>query len=136
MGRETSKQSRGGNARAAVLSAQERSEIARAAANKRWAQKAEAESGPLHSMFRGTLSIGAIDLECHVLNDGRRVFTQREIVRVLSGGRESGNLQRYLDRNPLLNRDLDSGPIIEFRVPGSSVTANGYEATMLVEICD
>lgn len=33
-----------------------------------------------------------MEMECHVLNDLRRVFTQREIVRVLSGGRESGNL--------------------------------------------
>ena len=43
-------------------------------------------------------------MECHVLNDFRRVFTQREIVKAISGGRESGNLGRYLARNPLIRR--------------------------------
>ena len=45
--------------------------------------------------------MGSMELECHVLSDERRVFTQREVVRVISGGRESGNLTRYLERNPL-----------------------------------
>lgn len=89
-----------------------------------------------HSMLRGTLHIGDIELECHVLNDHRRVLTQREVVRVLSGGRESGNLQRYLDRNPLTQKDFGSGPTIHFLVPGTGITATGYEATLLVEICD
>lgn len=75
-------------------------------------------------------------MECHVLSDHRRVLTQREVVRVLSGGRESGNLQRYLDRNPLTDADFDPDPAINFTIPRTNVVAMGYEATSLIEICD
>lgn len=150
---------KGGRARASVLSLQERQEIARRAARARWggAEETEpaaasddpgvsprrarlsktspgAESLP-YSMFRGNLEIGDMELEGHVLSDGRRVLTQREVVRALSGGRESGNLNRYLDRNPMFNRSLES-EIVHFRVPGSNVIAAGYEATLLIEICE
>src|SRR6266568_6004725 len=110
---------KGGRARANVLTATQRSEIARDAVRARWMKagklkQIESEIGPKpdigptedtkptrpFSMFRGTVSLGPQEYECHVLSDGKRVFTQREIVRALSGGRESGNLQRYLDRNP------------------------------------
>lgn len=64
------------------------------------------------------------------------MFTQREVVRVLSGGRESGALSRYLDRNPLYNNQFDAGPTVAFKVPGSPTIANGYEATLLIEICE
>src|SRR5207249_2655518 len=97
--------------------------------------KVMSPSGPF-SMFRGELQLGPVILECHVLNDFRRVFTQREIVKALSGGRESGNLSRYLERNPLTQQKLDLGPEIPFHVPGSNITAIGREATTLIEICE
>jgi hypothetical protein len=87
-------------------------------------------------MFRGTVKIGAMNVEGHVLNDLRRVLTQREVVRVLSGGRESGNLGRYLSRNPLFDKDFAAGPTIQFKVPGAPTVASGYEATLLIEICE
>ena len=43
----------------------------------------------------------------------------REVVRVLSGGRESGNLGRYLQRNPLFTNQFSAGPTVDFRIPGS-----------------
>ena len=61
------------------------------------------------SMFRGKLKIGELELECHVLNDGRRVMTQGEVVRVLTGGTDSSNLARYVCANPLLDQDLIGG---------------------------
>lgn len=93
-------------------------------------------------MFTGTVELGNRKLECHVLNDLRRVLTQREVVRAISvggadgEGRDSGNLGRYLQRNPLLATGFDAGPVIEFDVPGTNNVAIGYEATLLVEICD
>jgi len=162
--RELSKRgaAKGGQARASVLTPDERREIARKAVQARWAKagknadqggasKADggspgngkgagvaADIGPElpFSIFRGTLKIGNMEIECHVLSDERRVFTQREVVRVLSGGRESGNLSRYLDRNPLYTNQFDSGPTVDFRIPGSPVIAKGYEATLLVEVCE
>jgi hypothetical protein len=168
---------KGGQARASVLSPDERSRIARTAARARWGEKPDSEQdsepesqesalavskkaiadrwtkykaeifppvGPAKegpetmpfSMFRGNVKIGDMDIECHVLNDERRVFTQREVVRVLSNGRESGNLARYLDRNPLYTNQFSSGPTIDFKIPGSPTIGNGYEATQLIEICE
>lgn len=140
---------KGGRARASVLTSTQRKEIARNAVATRWAKHKQDVFPPAEgktsqpsddslpfSMFRGNIRIGDMDVECHVLNDERRVFTQREVVRVLSGGRESGNLTRYLDRNPLYTNQFAAGPAIDFRIPGSPTVGNGYEATLLIEICE
>lgn len=148
--------SKGGTARANVLTKQERSEIARQAVRARWMKAGklkDIESEPEetdvsepeapeskdempYSMLPGVLKIGNVELEVHVLNNLQRVLTQREVVRVISGGRESGNLQRYLARNPLTANDFELGPSIQFRVPGTSIVSNGFEATALIAICD
>lgn len=148
--------SKGGRARASVLSKDERSAIAREAVRRRWMKagklkqieedKQQEEAGPEviegapeelpYSMFSGTLTIGNVELECHVLSNYVRVLTQREVVRVLSGGRESGNLQRYLSRNPLTAENFDLGPDYQFTSPGTNLVANGFNATALVEICE
>jgi hypothetical protein len=148
---------KGGRARASVLTPQERSQIARRAVLARWRKAGKSQIGPddleekattedaapsrpaseePYSMLRGTLQIGDVSFECHVLNDGRRVLTQREVVRVLSSGRESGNLTRYLQRNPLYEENFLVGRTIEFKVPGSPQKAVGYEGTLLIEICE
>jgi hypothetical protein len=143
---------KGGRARASVLTPEERSDIARQAVRARWAKagklrelieepgpkgpKADEEDEMPHSLFRGDLHIGEATIECHVLNDHQRVLTQREVVKVLSGGRESGNLTRYLDRNPLFNEDMFTGRAIQFRIPGTQQIANGYDAKFLVDICE
>jgi hypothetical protein len=126
--------SKGGRARANVLTASERSEIAKKAIAARWAKhkagifppepNKEKESDDPgddrpFSMFKGNIRIGEMDIECHVLSDERRVFSQREVVRVLSGGRESGNLGGYLTNNPLYKNQFDLGATIQFRLPGS-----------------
>ncbi len=79
--------------------------------------------------------IGDVEVECHVLNDERRVLTQREIVRMISGGRESGGLKVYLDRNPLTINTLDLGANTVFRVPGTQMLANGFPAEFLIDVC-
>ncbi len=150
-GRELSKlgATKGGKARAELLSPAERSDIARRAVEARWAkagklkpkdpgppQPANTDTEPPHSLYRGTLTIGNVEFECHVLNDFRRVLTQREVVRVLSGGRDSSNIQRYLKRHPLLDESFLDGRIIQFRIPGVPQLVAGYEATVLVELCN
>src|SRR5438105_2392671 len=111
--------SKGGTARANTLTPEERSEIARNAVNARWEKAGKLkviETDDVmvstskqtiaklpYSMFRGNLDIGGLKIECHVLDDLRRVLTQTEVVRILSGGRQSGNLARYLEGNPLFN---------------------------------
>jgi hypothetical protein len=146
---------KGGQARKNALTPEERQDIARRAVQARWAKAGKPPKPPSppeappaspevpgpdetlpFSLFRGTLTIGTIKMECHVLSDLRRVFTQREVVRVLTGGRESGNLARYLDRNPLTANGFSLGPEIPFKIPGSSMDAIGREATSVVEICE
>jgi len=147
--------SKGGRARASVLTKEQRSAIARDAVRARWMkagrlkafveeQRVEAEQTPHKdgvatelpfSMFRGKLPIGDLKLDCHVLNDERRVFTQGEMVRALTGGTDSSNLSRYLRRNPLITDDLSGGPI-RFQIPGNPQLAVGSEATLLIEICE
>src|ERR1017187_9612892 len=149
--------SKGGQARANVLTAEERQDIGRRAIAARWAkvgktvtfeikdapelptQKTE-DSLPF-SMLRGSLNIGNVQMECHVLNDLRRVLTQREIVRVLTAGddgagRDSGNLQAYLQSKVFADNPLDLGAMIQFKVPGTQYLGNGFEATLLIEICE
>lgn len=157
--------SKGGRARASVLLPEERSEIARQAAIAKWRQEKGPDYEPPpapgpeidvegvlepdgsatrhsalsdlpFSMFRGKLPLGNVELECHVLSNGKRVFTQREVVRALSGGRDSGNLGAYLERNPLIPRDFLAGATDRFVVPGNPTPAIGQEATTLIEICE
>lgn len=89
---------------------------------------------PTYSMFPGTLTLGGLQLACHVLNDGRRVFAQQEMVAVLTGGTRHGNLARYLKANPLTVEMVSKLPIIPFRIPKGNV-AYGYKATFLVDMC-
>jgi len=146
--------SKGGRARASVLTPDQRSAIAREAVRARWMkagrlrdfieeksptispnEKPEAATELPHSMFQGKLPIGDLLLDCHVLNDERRVFTQGEMVRALTGGTDSSNLARYLSRNPLITDDLSGGPI-RFQIAGNPQLALGSEATLLIEICE
>lgn len=141
--------SKGGKARASVLSAEERSDIARRAVQARWAKAGKPpqtaredpkpeKSPPVgmpFSMFPGQLHMGPVTLDCHVLNDGRRVLAQGQVVRALSG-RDSSNLARYIEGNPLLPDNLLEGRTVQFRLPNNPTVAIGLDATMLIEICD
>jgi hypothetical protein len=145
--------SKGGLARKAALTPEQRREIARHAVEVRWtkagklkpkdAEPSDEANLPMetagpdlpYSMYRGTLSLGGINMECHVLSDLRRVLTQIEVMRIMSGG-EDGNLQRYLDEEELFGEVINSGETIRFTVQGSGIAAFGYEATFLIEICE
>lgn len=159
-GQELSKlgAAKGGRARASVLTADERSEIARAASMARWKKAGKEIESPdqepgealeveelapvadmPHSLLRGTLPMGDVTFECHVLNDAEhsRVLTAGEVVRALTGRTSRpGSLNQYLERIPGYNPDALKGRTIQFRLPGLPKPAIGYEATLLVEICE
>jgi P63C domain len=150
--------SKGGKARASVLTKEQRSEIARQAVRARWAKVKgqsylegqvesaleQAPSATLQkpasvpvSLFRGTLLVGDVSFACHVLDNGKRVIAQREVVRLLTGVGQ-GNLNRYL--TSVLQNYLDISHVaeqtVQFAIPGTQFEATGYEATLIVEICD
>jgi len=145
---------KGGLARKEVLTANERKDIARRAAAARWKKEVEeyrvetsptlSKSSPTetdedvmpYSMFQGTLQVGETEMVVHVLNDGRRVIAQREMVRALTPNVDSGGLNRYIDGLPgEIGRPDLARNFIRFRVPGTQFISHGYQATFLVDIC-
>ena len=147
---------KGGRARASVLTPEERREIARTASRARW-QKAgkETEQPELvgsgeptltpandrpetpSAISSGTLALGAATIEVHVLNDGRRVIAQDELARVLHGTqaaptRIARDLERVSGRDPTRSEERR----IEFRLPNLPSAVSGYEAELLIEICN
>lgn len=151
--------SKGGRARANVLTGEERREIAQKASRARWDKEGKAkatEAAPPavpptetpaavapagddlpFSAFPGTLLMGNLELECHVLNDGRRVLTAREVVRALRGTRSNPpGIQRYYDALPDYRSGMFEDRTMGFRIPGLPQVATGLEATVLIDMCD
>lgn len=88
----------------------------------------------------GILPIGGLQLECYVLEDGRRVFHKRGMAKALGLKSEGGNaFMKTLSRKGL-GSELDenlwekiNNPIL-FKALGSD-PAHGYDADVLVEVC-
>ncbi|MFZ0887383.1 MAG: P63C domain-containing protein [Candidatus Binataceae bacterium] len=152
---------KGGRARANVLTKEERSEIARNAVRARWA-KAKGDkqttveqvssdlvkppkkgvmknpAGLPLALFRGNLEIGDAKFPVYVLDNFKRVMAQREVVRALTG-QAHGDIARYVEAPAV--RDFIDGPTIlkqtiRFVISGTQFTGNGFEATLLLDICD
>ena len=135
---------KGGVARAAKLTSQERTEIAHKAAVARWSEP------PLLTATHGSedhpLKIGEMEIPCYVLEDGRRVLQQTGLIKSLNmshGGSYSiggDRLAKFAAQNrlrPYVSNDLiarTENPI-RFRTPRGSA-AYGYEATVLADLCD
>jgi len=167
--------SKGGKARASVLTPEERSEIARRAVKARWAREkgipisnagdqqvetilrqtdndakqrgpdtllVRGEGNKRVSLFKGDVRFGDISVPCHVLNDGSRVIAQREVIKALTGQeRPSGSITRIIGINnlsPYINADNVAKKVIQYDLsgPGHQMSAYGYEATLLIEICE
>ena len=99
---------------------------------------------PVHkrasATHRGILPIGGLQLECYVLEDGRRVFAKRGMARALGLKSEGGNaLLKTLSGKKLgseideeLRKNLEN-PIL-FDISGAD-PGHGFEAETLVDVC-
>lgn len=122
----------GGLKRAEVLSPTERSRIASKAALKK-------AGYPSATKFRGKINIGGYELPCAILEDGRRVVWQREVVGLLTGNKKGGltryfspvNIQPFVPEK-FREKTLDEASIV-FEMDG--VKAHGFEAEDIVDIC-
>lgn len=136
---------RGGHARAAKLTPEQRSDIARRAASKRWDDSIpEATFGSADHPLR----IGDREIPCYVLADGRRVLVQRGMMTALdmsqgTAGRGGGDrLAKFISTKtirPFISEHLEAmiNNPIRFKIPGSGgASAYGYEATVLADMCD
>jgi hypothetical protein len=132
----------GGKARAKSLSPAKRSAIAKKAAEQRWEK-------PVLSAVHGSddqpLRIGDIAISCYVLSDGTRVLSQRGLqsgIGLSEGGRKSGErrivaLFTRLEEKGINTRDLiaRANSPIRFIPPHGGNPADGYDATVLPDIC-
>ncbi|MDO8430962.1 MAG: P63C domain-containing protein [Candidatus Binatus sp.] len=138
---DESMQSKGGRARAKALSATERSEIAKKAAEARWSPDI------LNATHPGTLQIGDAEISCAVLEDGEtHVLTRATFVRAIGrrgkvkGGRafdKEFQLPVFLTADnlkPFIPKELEenSKPVL-FRLNGQ--IAIGYRAELLPLVC-
>ena len=149
---------KGGFARAAALTATERSESARTAAKARWAATKEVteeeyelsedqsdEIEPDAAMpvarWRGTLNIIGLEVPCYVLDNGARVIGRTSAAEVLSGIKGGGSLEQYLRPKaiePFINNSLVLDQFVPFRLPeveGLRTAVKGLPAELFIQIC-
>lgn len=135
-----SMQSKGGKARAKALTPEERTEIARTAAAKRW--------NLTRATHEGIIEIGGAQLPCAVLEDGKRVLTQSGFMRTMGRARQAKgreyydsdvNLPAFLsgkNLRPFISSELlVTSSQIEFK-PLKGARAFGYPAELLPQVCD
>jgi len=140
--KDESIQSMGGIARAESLSPNERSEIARKAAETRWSPTIP------RATHEGTLHIGETAISCAVLENERRLLSQSDFMRALGRARQAKGRQYYdADVNlpafltaknlkPFISKDLEvTSSQIEFRTARGN-RAFGYPAELLPKVCD
>lgn len=136
-------QEMGGNARAKKLTKQERSDIAKNAAERRW-DKGKVIPQATHEGF---LTLGGIELPCAVLENGKRVLTQSGVMVALGRARQAKgreyydgdvNLPAFLtakNLKPYIPEDLYvTSSQIEFRGKNGG-KAFGYDALLLSKVC-
>jgi hypothetical protein len=140
-------QQKGGQARAAKLSREQRREIALQAAKARWDRIGDTNRLPAAS-HQGELQIGDVSIEVYRLDDGRRMISKRAMAAALTLKSEGGNaFLRTVSRRGVrsaISEELWSkieNPISFNRLGvdltgAATTTADGYEAITLIEVCD
>lgn len=130
---------KGGAARAAKLSPEERSAIARKGALARHAGEPKLP----HAAYKGVLKIADLEIACFVLDDGRRVISGRGMTTAIGmKGRGQGiaRIQGLKALKSLENNDLPlaiGSPILfTGNSPKKGVPSDGFEATVLQELCE
>jgi hypothetical protein len=137
---------KGGKRRAEILPPARRSEIAREAAMQRWAD--EGKSVLLFAKYGAQdrpLKIGDIEIPCYVLADGTRVLALRGLyagIGLSLGGGQRGERKIVDLMSSLAGKGIDIRGLIarvnspiRFIPPHGGNPADGYEATILPDIC-
>lgn len=145
---------KGGRARSAAMSPEERQDLARVAAQARWGERdivlTEGDNPLPRATHVGTLPIGNVEIPCAVLDDGRRVLTQAGFLQAIGRadrlGRGMGgvgtDLPPFLDAANLkdfISEDLrwSSRPVVYKALAGGGNrgVAHGYVAELLPNVC-
>ena len=142
MDEEITGRAKGGVARAASLTKDERSAIARRASAARWSKDAP------KATHEGSINLGNVQIPCAVLDNGQRVLTQSGFMRALGRARQAKGRQHYKgdvnlpafltaqNLKPFISNTLEvTSSQIEFRMENGQ-KAFGYSADLLPEVCD
>lgn len=148
MDENDSPQSKGGQARAEVLTPSQRSEIASGAARARW----EIDQHLPTVDFAGTLALGDIKIPCAVLTDGSRVLSEYGISNALLGGRSGASKRKKKaaeeagahlplfvaprQLEPFVSKELRDGPLKPVRYRDGRSVVVGYDARILRAVCE
>jgi hypothetical protein len=136
-------QSMGGVKRAESLPPEKRQAIARQAALARWQpNRAPIDPNRIPDADRqGEMIIGDVEIKCYVLDDERRVIHKRGMAKALGLKSKGGNaFLKSMSRNSIGSRlppelwAKINNPIV-FNAMGRD-PGHGYEATVLIELCD
>lgn len=150
MGRRGGK--KGGTARAAKMTPEERAASARLAAKSRWAKPPTAlttvpEAVPVvegetlppspFAKHKGVMTLGGMDIDVYVLDTGARVISLRAALKVLTDV-DGGVLEDYIGvkaLKPYLNSELVLEESVDFYIPGTQfrgrgITAEQFEAIL------
>lgn len=129
----------GGKARMSKLSPEQRKEQARAAAQAR----AELAKLPKATHF-GKLELGTSELQCFVLDDGRRVISGRGLTSAIGMKGRGQGVARVAEHkliraygNPALVSAIENPIKFVGKSPkGETEPSDGYESSVLQEVCE
>lgn len=150
-------QSRGGHARAAKLSPEKRSAIAKKAAEKRWGEKQEPDDGKIRVLesFKSKLAIAGSSIPCAVVvgpEGVQRVLSETGMTNAVLGDRSGASKRKKKAASeagtplpmfvaptqliPFIPKDLLEGPLQPIDYYDGSRLVRGYDAQMLPAVCN
>jgi hypothetical protein len=150
--------SRSGKARAAKLTPEQRSEIARGAAAARWGTKRALDSrdgdeevdiadAPIlpgvlpEATWKGILRVLDVEIPCYVLDSGQRVIGRTSATEVLTGIKGGGAFEKYIGSaslRPYINLGNVMERMVGFRLPeveGLDRAVKGLPADLWIDVC-
>ena len=147
---------RGGIARAAALSDQEKSEIASGAAKARWARRTLPDGAPkVLEGYKSELNLVGVRIPCAVItgpNGIQRVLTENGITLAVLGERSGGSkrLKKAAELDgallplfvapsqlkPFIDKELEDGPLKPIDYQDGDRVVRGYDASALVAVCN
>ena len=147
---------KGGYARAACLSQDQRSAIASEAAKKRWRDRRRAEDVPrVLEGFKSELHLAGVKIPCAVISGPKgiqRVLTENGITYAILGERSgaSKRLKKAASEDgallplfvapsqlkPFISKELEDGPLKPIDYQDGDRIVRGYDASVLVVVCN
>jgi hypothetical protein len=154
---QSSGKARGGVARAAKLTAEQRSTIASNAAKRRWANRPDDASDMPTALerYEAVLDLGGMKLPCAVIkgpNGIQRVLSENGITNAILGTRSgaSKRLKKAAEEDgalvplflapgqltPFISKELIDGPLVPIDYTDGSRVVRAYDAVILPAVCN